>query len=187
MITLLAQRLAALARLWPYSSSALITAARGGRRATTLKQNALGLKVAVHALVVIQMVAREIGENSHLIRHAPNALLRQRVRRNFHGRVGRAGGNASAKSGSVPALPAWCAAKADILRAHGIQWSQSALTAAVMFRRIRTKIGRGLAVGSCNPDYLQFLRGTAVKIGDTIGKLLRPLGITAQDMPRRGD
>src|ERR1700739_4558 len=46
---------------------------------TAQKQNALGFKVAVHALVVIQMVAREVGEDRHFIRHTPDAFLRQRV------------------------------------------------------------------------------------------------------------
>ncbi len=36
------------------------------------------------------MIARQVGEHRNIERHAEHALLRQRVRRNFHDRVGRA-------------------------------------------------------------------------------------------------
>src|SRR4029077_4407856 len=58
-----------------------------GPRSAAEKQDALGLKVAVHVFVVIQVIAREVGEDRRFVGHTPYALLRQSVRGNFHHRV----------------------------------------------------------------------------------------------------
>jgi hypothetical protein len=49
-------------------------------RSTTFKQLSLGRKIFVHAFVIVEMVAREVGKHRHIERHSVDALLRQRVR-----------------------------------------------------------------------------------------------------------
>ena len=65
---------------------------RGARRigAAAFKQHSLGGEIFVHRLVIVEVVARQVGEHGDVKRHAEHALLRQRVRRNFHDCFGRA-------------------------------------------------------------------------------------------------
>ena len=44
----------------------------------------LGIEVALHRPVKIEMVLREIGKDSHVPFEAARAILRERMRRNFH-------------------------------------------------------------------------------------------------------
>ena len=55
------------------------------------KQFLLGRAVLFHRAVIIEMVAREIGEHGNVELDAVDTVLIERVRRHFHGDVRRAG------------------------------------------------------------------------------------------------
>ena len=54
----------------------------------SLKQNGLRLEVALHRAVIVEMIARQVGEHRHFERNPENPLLLQSVRRNFQHRLG---------------------------------------------------------------------------------------------------
>ena len=58
----------------------LRTAARGGSVPQPSNSTRFALEIILHRAVVIEMVAREIGEDGNVKRDAKNALLLERVR-----------------------------------------------------------------------------------------------------------
>jgi hypothetical protein len=50
-----------------------------------LEQTGLGRAVCLHVTVVVEMIAREIGEHGEIEGDAIHASLVERVRGNFHG------------------------------------------------------------------------------------------------------
>ena len=60
-----------------------------GFRAATLEQNSLGGKILIHGVVIIEMIAGQIGEHRHIEWDPVNPLLRQSMRGDFHHRLGR--------------------------------------------------------------------------------------------------
>ena len=58
-------------------------------RSTSLKEHTLGGKILFYRSVIVEMIARQVGEHSHVKRHAKYPFLRQRVRRHLYYRVRR--------------------------------------------------------------------------------------------------
>ena len=54
------------------------------RRSQTLEEPPLGLEITLKVLVIIEVVARQVGEHGGRETQSPDALLRQGVRRDFH-------------------------------------------------------------------------------------------------------
>ena len=67
-----------------------MTAARGGSVPQPSNRTLLGGEILVHGVVVVEVIAGEIGEDRDIERNAEDPLLRQRVRGNFHHGFSRA-------------------------------------------------------------------------------------------------
>ena len=119
--------------------------------ARPLEQALLGRTVGLHAAVVVEMVAGQVGEHREAEPHAVDAPLFERVRGDFHGDVGRAPSarkRASSRctlitSGVVRSPASTASGKARAERAD----RRRATTQAV--ERLGEQLhGRGLAVGA---------------------------------------
>src|SRR5206468_11401026 len=59
-----------------------------GFRSTALEQNSFGGKILIHGLVIIEMIASQISEHSHIEWNPVHPLLRQGMGGTLHHRLG---------------------------------------------------------------------------------------------------
>ena len=120
------------------------------RRAHALEQPRLGACVGLHAAVVVKMVLREIGEDRHIHRQTPHALLLERMRAHLHHGFRAAGAYAFGKQReNVAAFRRGVLARQHAVsnaRFHGAQ--QHTLAAYAREHLLQQERGRGLAIGA---------------------------------------